>query len=141
MKPQIPVKPGNLLTDVEIDWKKVFYKISKIKEIKLRWFQFKIIYRILVTNSILKEMKIIQSNKCSFCDIEKDSILHYLWDCVYSQSFWKDLLICLKDKCRNCDRLRLTKSVVLFGHDHIIKTDKGFDYILLQAKFSSTNAD
>ena len=35
---------------------------------------------------------------------------------------------------RNCDRLRLTKSVVLFGHDHIIKTDKGIDYILLQAK-------
>ena len=33
---------------------------------KLKWFQTKICYRILVADSILKDMGVVESNVCSF---------------------------------------------------------------------------
>lgn len=41
----------------------------------------------------------------------------------------------LRDKCHNCSRLKLNSTIVLFGYDDNIKTDAGFDHILLIAKF------
>ena len=66
-----------------IDWHKVLKKTKKIKEIKLKWFQLRICFRILVTNKILKEMGIAQNDECNFCKSEKDAIDHYLWDSAY----------------------------------------------------------
>ena len=57
-----------------IEWTKVFAGIKKIREIKLRWFQTKICHRILVTNSILKDMGVVENNVCNFCLTEKDTI-------------------------------------------------------------------
>jgi hypothetical protein len=41
----------------------------------------------------------------------------------------------LKEKCTNCDRLELNSILVLFGNDGKTATDKGFNHILLAAKF------
>ena len=79
-------------------------------------------------------MKVLPNNKCSFWNIEKDSIFHYLWDCQHSQNLWIDFLKSLRENCENRGNLLLSKSIVLFGYDSNIKTDKGFDYVLLQAK-------
>lgn len=121
--------------ETEIEWKRVFELTKKIKEIKLRWFQMKINYRILVTNSILKSMRVLSSDLCNFCLQQRDTIFHYLWDCVHAQAFWKSLVQLLKDKCTNCTRLCLNSSLVLFGHDNKTHTDIGFNHILLSAKF------
>ena len=72
----------------EINWEKIFIQINKIKETKLRWFQLKICYRVLVTNSILNHMNITDSNECNFCQSEKDTIFHHLWKCNHVQTFW-----------------------------------------------------
>ena len=124
----------NLLSE-EINWDKVFEFTRKIKEIKLRWFQMRITYRIIVTNSVLKEMGIVESNNCSFCNTERDSIYHYLWSCPCSQLFWNEFERYLKQKCTHCERLKITKSLALFGCGEKIKTDIGFDFILLHAKY------
>ena len=71
-------------------------------------------------------MNIVQSNKGNFCLIEKDSALHYLWECTHVQQFWEDFLHLMKSKCYNCDRLRLNTSLILFGQDGNTKTDTGF---------------
>ena len=119
----------------DINWEKVFLQVNKIKETKLKWFQLKICYRVLVTNSILTHMNITDSNYCNFCHSEKDTIFHYLWKCNHVQSFWKDFLTLLKDKCIHCNRLQLNASIVLFGKDVDTRTDCCFDEILLTAKF------
>ena len=118
-----------------IIWSRVFLRVNNIKEIKLKWFQLRICYRILVTNSILTYMNITESNKCNFCLREKDTILHYLWECTHTQTFWNDFLNLLKEKCVHCDRLELNSTLILFGTDENIKTDICFDDILLRAKF------
>ena len=130
-----PCKTWENILEKEIEWKKVFDTINRIKETKLRWFQMKIVYRIIVSNSILLKMNIVQSNKCNFCLTEKDSVFHYLWKCTHVQQFWNDFVHLLKSKCNHCDRLKLNASLVLFGQDGNMKTDACFDYILLKAKF------
>ena len=119
----------------EINWTQIFTLIHKTKEIKLKWFQMKICYRVLVTNSVLLSMKVTDTNLCNFCSTEKDTIYHYLWQCTHVQSFWNDFVNLFKEKCLNCTRLCVTDMLVLFGVDNTIKTDVGFDFILLHAKF------
>ena len=53
--------------------KNVFACIKQIWEIQLRWFQTKICYIILVTNSVLKDTGVLENNICNFCLTEKDS--------------------------------------------------------------------
>ena len=80
-------------------------------------------------------MGIVQEDNCNFCNTDHDSVLHYMWQCEYTQSFWKDFVNCLKEKCTNCAYLTLNVNLVLFGYDEGIKTDNGFDFVLLQAKY------
>ena len=79
-------------------------------------------------------MNIAESNACNFCNIDKDTILHYLWECPHVQTFWNNFLDLLKEKCAHCDRLELNSTLILFGTDHNTKTDICFDDILLKAK-------
>lgn len=128
-------KSWERLIDKDIVWPKVFSVTRKIQEVKLKWFQMKINYRVLVTNSILRDMGVLASNLCNFCKVERDTIYHYVWHCEHAQAFWVDFENYLRDKCHNCSRLKLNSTIVLFGYDDNIKTDAGFDHILLIAKF------
>ena len=49
---------------------------QKIQETKLKWFQVRLLHRILETNIVLKEMGIIQSVLCDFCNLERDSYVY-----------------------------------------------------------------
>ena len=128
-------KKWEVILEKDIDWEKVFIKVNKIKEVKMKWFQLRICHRVLVTNSMLTHMKIVESNKCNFCQIEKDTILHYLWECPHVQTFWNDFLKFIKEKCVHCDRLELNSTLILLGKDSNIKTDECFDEIVVKAKF------
>ena len=81
-------------------------------------------------------MGVIEDNKCSFCNDEKDSILHYLWECEHVQAFWNAFTEYIKTKCQNCVRLQLNQTLTLFGNDNKTTTDNCFSHILLLAKFS-----
>ena len=124
----------NLLNN-KIKWSKVFSKTKKIPDIKLKWFQIRINNRILVTNAVLRDMRVVESDMCNFCATEKDTIYHYLWQCEHVRIFWTDLERLLKAKTENCIRLKLTPTLILFGCEDRTKTDEGFDHILLTAKF------
>ena len=118
-----------------INWKKCFDRLRRIQEIKLRWFQIRILHRILATNVVLKEMGVAESNKCSQCNDEKDSILHGLWECQSSKTFWNDFLEFIHTHCANVNNLIINGKIIILGTDNTFKSDKAFDYILLCAKF------
>ena len=80
-------------------------------------------------------MGVSQSDNCNFCEVEKESILHYLWECIQVQEFWSRLLQWIKSKCKHCDKVRLTTELILFGKDNKNKTDKALDTIILNAKY------
>ena len=62
--------------NTNINWNMCFSKVKKIPDVTLKWFQVRILHRIIATNVILQEMGISADNKCCFCVREKDSIQH-----------------------------------------------------------------
>ena len=69
------------------DWKACFKKTKKIQEVKLKWFQIRLLHRILTTNIVLKEMGIAQDVLCNFSNLERDSIQHCMWRCQHVKLF------------------------------------------------------
>ena len=45
-------------------------------DVKLRWFQFRIIHKILGVNSFLAKIGIKDSNLCTFCKVKEETIKH-----------------------------------------------------------------
>ena len=118
----------------EVHWPEPFKKIQKIQDVKLKWFQIRIVHRILGTNITLQKMAVTDSNKCSFCLMEKEDIQHIFWNCPHVANFWQSFQNVLNDKCDNIS-LSLTENIVLFGCDANFKSDNLFDLVLLLAKF------
>ena len=68
------------------------FKITKCT--KLRLFQTCINHKILVTNKLLHQMKMIDSPTCSLCGNNEESIEHLFWKCPNTQQFLNEV----KDK-------------------------------------------
>ena len=80
---------------------------------KLRWFQFRLIHRILGTNSFLAKIGKIESNLCTFCRSEEETLLHLFCTCPITLSFWDKVLTWIKNKLNLT--LILDKQMQLFG--------------------------
>ena len=63
-------------------------KIHNTRDEKLKWLQMRILRRLIATNIVLKEMKVVNDTKCKFCTNERDSIQHVFWKCDYIIRFW-----------------------------------------------------
>ena len=118
-----------------IKWNKCFSQLHKIKDIKLKWFQVRIIHRCLGTNVVLNHMKIVDSNKCNFCKTTKDSIEHIFWDCEHTKTFWQHFECAVNDKCTIAVNMKLTKPLIILGLDNNNKIDPTFYFIILFAKY------
>ena len=119
----------------DINWSISFKKIQRIREIKLKWFQIRLVHRILATNVVLMHMGVNNDFDCSFCKKERDSINHIFWRCNCVRPFWELFQTAVNDRCINAISLTINENIVLFGHDSNFKSDDTFDMILLLAKF------
>ena len=102
---------------------------------QMKWFQARIIHRILPTNKYLHLCKLTHSPLCVFCDSHVETLNHLFWSCNFVQAFWKDLIKTIQQKCTHCDRLNLSQELILFGKTENVYTDKAIDSILLYAKY------
>ena len=59
---------------------------------KLRSFQYRLLNRALVTNAHLYRWKIKESNNCTFCKKEKETIEHLYGHCDYTNQFLLDVI-------------------------------------------------
>ena len=62
----------------------------------MRYFQFKILHRIIPCNSFLKTVKIIDDENCHLC-LERETIEHMLWLCPIINSFWTNVALWIND--------------------------------------------
>ena len=117
--------------NLELSWKKFFYLPFKVtNDTTLRWFQYRINNRILGTNSFLHKIRISNSDRCSFCNIEAETIEHLFCDCEHTLNFWTDLITLIQEKCDNVD-IGFSRTDILFGNS----TFKALsNIILLEAK-------
>ena len=91
---------GDLNLDDNFNWQTVLSLPFNIEQdTNLKWFQFRIIHRILGTNYLLTKMRLKQNDKCTFCNIDKETIKHLFWECEHVQYFWDLLKTLLRDNC------------------------------------------
>ena len=108
---------SELLEINNAEWKIIHNLPFKItKSTKLQWFQYRIINRILATNSFLFKIKKVHSKMCTFCHREEETIEHILWECDYVQSFLNGFEVHLNQKS-NCQLVFTKKSFLLGIYD------------------------
>ena len=65
-------------------WRRVFYLIFNVEQDNnLIWFQYKLIHRILGTNSQMYKMSIEKSYKCRVCQSDSETFIHLFVKCRY----------------------------------------------------------
>ena len=65
--------------------------IKDLNEVALKDFQFKIIYKILVTKSFLQRTGKLAENQCSYCIEKPETLPHLFTECEKVNRFWQEL--------------------------------------------------
>ena len=118
-----------------LNWTQIFSKCFKTSvDTRLRWFQTRILHRLIATQKFLYNCKIADSPQCVFCSEEIETIQHLFWQCKITNKFWMDVLSLLKVKCLHQD-LTFTEELILFGISDNVETNKIIDLIVLHAKY------
>ena len=144
--PKIKLPTGllNWCMDFELSDKRIYTALtfahSCCTSIFDRVFQYKITTQILPTNEYLCRYKIKDTNICDHCNIERDSIVHRLYDCEKLTYITNTIFDFLKSNC--CYPNTISIIDYLFG----IQGEKylGYNHFLLELKktiFYSSTAD
>ena len=94
-------------------------------------FQYKILNKIMFTNTKLFKIGFIESDKCSFCKIYKEDLYHLFYDCSHARSFWDTFKIWWSDLSGKNFRLTLTDVIVgLFDNNSLL------NYLIILGKLT-----
>ena len=89
--------------------------------------------RAVVINIVLHGLEITTTDKCTFCDGEKEALLHLFCSCVKVASFWENVSNWIESKLKY--RLGLNPFNMLFG----VECNQNFytiiNCLLLHARF------
>ena len=64
---------------------------NSVSDNYLKWLQYKILNRIIGCRYLLKKMKIVDSDTCTFCKTSPQTIIHLFCDCPIIKTLWTDL--------------------------------------------------
>ena len=118
------------------NWKKIFQlNINTTSDIQLRWFQMRVLHRLIPTEKYLHTCKIVDTPLCTFCQTETQTIEHLFWHCPIVKTFWTALCNLIKEKCTHAQNLTFNEILIIFGANDQTVTDGGLDKIILWAKF------
>ena len=85
-------KKACINTDVQ-KMRKHFCNIKGITPVtKLRNFQFRLLHNKIFCNDVLVHWKKVESNICDFCSLQKQTIIHLLYDCPRVKNLWEYLI-------------------------------------------------
>eukprot|EP00745_Piridium_sociabile_P034116 TRINITY_DN58622_c0_g1_i1.p1 TRINITY_DN58622_c0_g1~~TRINITY_DN58622_c0_g1_i1.p1 ORF type:complete len:136 (-),score=2.62 TRINITY_DN58622_c0_g1_i1:38-445(-) len=85
-----------------LHWKNIFFKpIQSTMDCQLRWFQLRLLHRLIPTQRFLFICKLSESSLCNLCDTEEQTLIHLFWKCELVQNFWNRLLSWLNNHCQH----------------------------------------
>ena len=74
-------------------WAKFFeFPFRICRDTALRVFQWKIVHGSLITNIQLKQYGIIETESCSFCRADRETLEHLFMYCPLSKQLWNDFI-------------------------------------------------
>ena len=127
----------SLFPDTYLDWD-VIYLIPHLVTLdtKTRIFQYKLLNRIIYTNTTLYKMKLVGSPLCTFCKTQEESLEYLFCRCNFAIAFWRSVVLWIRTLYIDIDFLK--DSDIIFGltqkrpHwsllNHIIITGKQIIY-------------
>ena len=119
-----------------LNWAKIYWKCNKTSaDVKLKWFQLRLLYRILPTNRLLYIKNIKENSVCNFCNHDEQTIYHLFWECPIVQQFWNDVNQNFIVKLPHAQSFRFSDELILFGTKDNVYTDKPIDLLILTAKY------
>lgn len=125
----------SLVFSEEIKANSVFKHIKKTTtDTQLRWFQYRLIYRLIPTQRFLFLRKIVNDATCTFCGQQEETLDHLFWDCQVVQLFWTDFIEWFSRHFNHWVNLSLSKRLVILGCCPNFFSDHVFDLCLLVAK-------
>ena len=93
------------------------YKVTNIP--KYRSFQYRLLQRGLVTNIQLCAWGICESDTCSFCTNERETVIHLLIECICVQELWKELWNYIEESYGiSTDILNISGKGIISGQVH-----------------------
>ena len=97
----------------DLNWG-VIYKncFRATKNTKLQWFQYRIVHHILTTNSFMFKLGLLNNPFCTFCNLQRETIIHIMWECPEVQKFLESLEVLLEALPFH---FHLTKEVLFLG--------------------------
>ena len=91
----------------QFDWnvhQKAFEHLYTITNVvKLRNFQFRLLYNTIFCNDVLYYWKLVPTQLCNLCHRKKQTIEHMLFRCYYSRKIWKMYINTVTEKGYVCD--------------------------------------
>jgi exonuclease III len=108
------------LHDLNIDfecstWSHAYYlPYMSTLDADLRYFQFRILHRILTTNHLKKIIGVNEDDRCTFCKLESETLLHIFTECVHVKPIWSDMCGWLK-RCGYTDLQELDSCDIILG--------------------------
>ena len=74
----------------------------------LRWFQYKLVHRILANNTYLCKIGLKEIYFCSSCKNNPETLEHLFYECEHVKYFWNELSNCLKTHCTHLREISLS---------------------------------
>ena len=121
--------------DLEMSENEIFEAFSYIYkltiDVKMRTFQYRLLHRYIALNNFLFRIKISETDKCMFCNLEKETLSHLFYYCVEVRNLWLHLKTWLNTKdiyfpFVNEKLIMLGKSDVLYIDKIILITNRYF---------------
>ena len=130
-------KPSNIerkLDEQNLPVKAIYELPFKVTmENKLRCFQYKVIHNILPTNYKLYKMKLKTSPSCDRCGNPYENLLHLLYECPRTQTFWQ-LVIAWWNKKRS-ETVVLNATDILYGYKPESNFFQALNHFVIIAKY------
>ena len=125
----------NILDVKDLVWKKV-YKLAMSCTIdnRLKNFQYKLLHRIISTNTFLLKIRKASSSLCGFCLCNPETLEHLFWECQEIQSFWADIHMYMQNRI---PRFSFNRNKVFFGDPNCSDLENS---VILSAKKYIFNA-
>ena len=125
----------NKQLEIDIDnqaWKTIFtHCFNTVSDNNLKWFQLKLIYRILGTKSYTMKLNITDSDKCNFCH-QTETLMHMFVECLNVKELWAEIAEYVYNKIHL--HINFSNFSILFGYMNFDQNKVPINILLLVTK-------
>ena len=117
-KEVVPPKIAHEFVEVgdTCDWGKIYVRAYwNCVDTKGREFQYKVLNNFVATNYWLYKWKIKDSDKCTLCNSETETVCHLFWECSETQDLWTRIVEWYNSKIN--DTVIIDKRIAILGSD------------------------